>query len=714
MNGSDRIQIRFVGMDAAEIPHYEIQPVLIDMKDKVVKDKMTFKEVKALKDHNTTVLYENCPYYNGKVHTRKDEDEVQMLLLDDGTGKKKYVEIITRLNGKELFRKNGGTPKENYEYYVVLGQNDESTSNLIQDGYNAQMTLRSVIEESDEIILMINANGLTVDKNPISTTKTFNSVYYLDDIVSYLADQWDSYYQNLPITNYSYIPYGMDNYKRSLGVIYAKYKGSWINVNKYIICNTEHTIIDPSFNSSPELQQIGNGLSDSFNLWSYHRDNIEWLDSFSKISENSYKNKLELHKKYTGIDFTQVRDCKLIIGDTLLLLPPENIRNVTQTYYERIPNMRSKGTMAKDKANADNMLEITLYFYEDQGINGIPYEYTAPNGTTMTYYLNGLRSLVAQFKIAPFLPIENGFINDVLGIEAVALENLSIQNVDGVPRLLKAILTLKEFNYRVYMPDMPIDDNDDTTSIAQMTPMFAKCFNWEIFRYYYQRSIMAGDRLTLLEKQGLYGSYDYNLEYYTTKNSVGKFLFCGELGNKGSISFYIPDETWLNNALQVKKQKDSTVSLTTTSSIDLSDNARTYVNKLARLTKIIEDLKDSETNDINKKLEASLESFIGKANKKELEIYISTNLLGKGDSRKHESIDTKYITSVETKNEKGYNFINKYVLPLKKTFIEIFNNPDYFSDLCIDETVKRKADGSYVVTWDFCIILNTSSITDDE
>ena len=160
-----------------------------------------------------------------------------------------------------------------------------------------------------------------------------------------------------------------------------------------------------------------------------------------------------------------------------MLIPPTNIRNISQLSYERIPNMRSKGTMAKNKGNVDHMLELTLYFYEDAGINGIGYKYTTLSGELLTYKLDGLRSLLAQFKIAPFLPIENGYINDVLGIEAVALQNLNISNVDGIPRLLKVILTLREFNYRLYMPDMPIAENDNEGSVAKMQPLFAKAFN---------------------------------------------------------------------------------------------------------------------------------------------------------------------------------------------------------------------------------------------
>lgn len=313
----------------------------------------------------------------------------------------------------------------------------------------------------------------------------------------------------------------MDTYKRSLGVIYVNYKGEWINLNKYVLCNTEMTLANPAFDSSPELQQLSSGLSSTFKTWSYNRDNIEWADSFDKIASKSYEERLELHRKVTNIDFTQNRECTLLIGDTLMLIPPTNIRNISQLAYERIPNMRSKGTMAKDKGDIDHLLEITLYFYEDAGINGIPYQYTTPSGKSLTYKLDGLRSLIAQFKIAPFLPIENGYINDVLGIEAVSLQNLNISNVDGIPRLLKVILTLREFNYRLYMPDMPIVENDNDESIAQMQPLFAKAFNWDLFRYYYQRSIIAGDNLAIIEEKKGFTDYSYNLQYYTNKNTVG-------------------------------------------------------------------------------------------------------------------------------------------------------------------------------------------------
>lgn len=556
--------------------------------------------------------------------------------------------------------------KDGYKYFIVMGQKDESTSNTIKDAYKAQEAARKVLEKSEEIVLVLNANGIKASKtNSDNDDRTFNSIYYLKDTVDFMIKEWDMYYGDLPITNYNYIPYGMDNYKRSLGVVYVKYEGKWINLNKYVLCNTESTIANPKFNSSPELQAIGSGISDSFNLWSYDRNNIEWLDSFNKISEKSYEDRLKLHKELTGIDFTKVRNCALFIGDTLMLIPPESIRNITQCTYERIPNMRSKGTQAKHKGHNEQMLELTLYFYEDVGINGIDYIYTSPNGTSFEYKMDGLRSLIAQFKIAPFLPIENGYINDVLGIEAVALSNMSIQNVEGFPRLLKVILTLKEFNYKVYMPDIPIDKDtgkEDNEKLAEMPPMFAKSFNWEIFRYYYQRSIIAGTNLSLME----FNSYEYNLQYYSHKNTVGPWWYeCGPKVNKGEISFYIPDENWLANALQIKKDRDENL-LTPTSSIDLSDDAKTFVKSLSELALAL----DSVENYKNEKFNIAIENLIGNAVKKKHFIKMNPPLFV-GDGSREENIcntDKSRIFIYDT-NDKALSSVTKnYILPLQKAY----------------------------------------------
>ena len=66
----------------------------------------------------------------------------------------------------------------------------------------------------------------------------------------------------------------------------------------------------------------------------------------------------------------------------------------------------------------------------------------------------------------------------------------------GIAKLLKVILTLRDFNYRVFMPDLPLPEYDvNSTEISQTQPIFAQHFNWEVFRYYYQRGLIFGDML---------------------------------------------------------------------------------------------------------------------------------------------------------------------------------------------------------------------------
>lgn len=724
MNGSDNVQIRFVGIDAMEIPHFEVQPIRKDAKDKRVIE-ITYKEMLNMKNKKHNIIYEKCPYIKSQatVHQYKDDEKMKLLLISDENGIKTYSQIIDRFNGEALYIQSvkASTGKEptiskDYDYYVIIGQ-EESEPNKIEDGYKAQALVRKMMDNASEIMLMLDANSLSVDRQITTYSKTFNSVYYLDDIIKYMKDQWDVYYKDLKQTTYSYLPYGMDTYKRSLGVIYVEYEGEWINLNKYVLANTKMTLANPSFDSSPELQQLSSGLSSTFKLWSYNKNNIEWVDSFDKIASKSYEDRIELHRKATGIDFTQYRECTLFIGDTLMLIPPTNIRNISQLSYERIPNMRSKGTMAKNKGNVDHMLELTLYFYEDAGINGISYEYTTPSGELLTYKLDGLRSLLAQFKIAPFLPIENGYINDVLGIEAVALQNLNISNVDGIPRLLKVILTLREFNYRLYMPDMPIADNDNEGSVAKMQPLFAKAFNWELFRYYYQRAIMAGDNLALIEESKGFTDYSYNLKYYSNKNAVGPWMFCGPLSAIGNISFYIPDENWLNQALQVKKDRDSYI-LSNLANVELSDRAKSYMSVLSKLA---DDLKDLRTNHNCPEFYNALDELFSKVKNKEIEVYLSVSSLS-NKQLKDEGITTSNIDNTTSlgslvliKNTKKNNDLRQYfLLKIKDALVNKFNDVSYFKSMSIDETIKKDTNDIYTAIWTFNIHLNRESITDED
>ena len=288
---------------------------------------------------NKNVCYLKHPVNDNKteVKVRKDDEEVKLLKIIS-EGKEYYKEILRKATDEEVPEANGL-----YNYYVTVNV-DDSESNTILDGYKAQEIIKEKLLSASEILLVVDANQLSVSKNT-STNKSFNSLYYLPDAIDYLLEEWSKTYNDIPATNYTYNPYGSDAYGRSLGAVYIKTEEQgqmkWINLNKYVIAQTEFTESNPDYNSSPELQEMKNGMSEVFKLWSYDKSKLDWLDSFNKLSGKSYQDKLELHKRLTGIDFTQTRDCSLMIGDTLMLVPPESIRNITQVNYERIPNIRN-------------------------------------------------------------------------------------------------------------------------------------------------------------------------------------------------------------------------------------------------------------------------------------------------------------------------------------------------------------------------------------
>lgn len=717
MGGSNKLTIRHAGINTPEIPHYDIQAVPKHSEFFNIKE-VTYKQLKEMVNKNIKVYYVKYPTNadRTKVITREDDDKIKLLKVSQG-GKDIYYEIINEVEHSKIDHAN-----ENYNYYTILGKEDESTFTTILDGYAAQQTLKKMLGEASEILLVVDANQLSTQKMT-NNNKTFNSIYYMTDAIEYLIQEWKKSYRDLPTTNYSYVPYGMDKYSRSMGVIYIKSELSgkpvWINLNKYIAANVKTTETNPDYNSSPELQEMKSGMSEVFELWSYNQDNIEWLDSFNSLTKKSYQKKINLHKQLTGIDFTVERDCALMIGDTFMLIPPESIRNITQVGYERLPNMRSKGTMAKQMGQNEHMLEISLYFYGEEGVNGIPYKHTYPNGQEQIYYMNGLRSLIAQFKVAPYLPIENGYINDVLGIEAVSLMNMNIETVKGFPRLYRVILSLREFNYRTFMPDLPVEDEYGETNgkLAELNPMFAKSFDWEIFRYYYQRGINAGQELAEEE----YASYNWNLKYYSYKNVIGPWDPCG-LGelDSSSVSFYIPDENWLEQALQLKKQRDANY-MSNFSSVELTANAETFLDELIKLDEAIKKIKNKEATDFEKQV-SNLFSQHGQGEKN---VVIKVPLKyaqqnSKDDYVFHEnitdSLDYSAIYIQDGKDEiEKQEFQKKYIYPIFNAFRDAVNNPQYMTGIILNEKLAwNDAKTAYVVTWEFNIRLNTDGITDDD
>ncbi|MFP4017024.1 MAG: hypothetical protein ACLFUI_08310, partial [Halanaerobiales bacterium] len=178
----------------------------------------------------------------------------------------------------------------------------------------------------------------------------------------------------------------------------------------------------------------------------------------------------------------------LRLGDVQFMIPPTSIRTDKVSKTQKSKTLRGSGSVKYGGGQSTTRLTIDIYFNNMNSINGYEVENPLAAGDAVGddnrfYYLDGLRSLIAQFNKAPFLPIENEFVNDVLGIDAVTLQGLEVNTIEGFPNTLKCQLTMYEFNYRTYLPWV-----DEVVQIDTMN-IFKHVFNWPLFRYYYQKNI---------------------------------------------------------------------------------------------------------------------------------------------------------------------------------------------------------------------------------
>lgn len=171
------------------------------------------------------------------------------------------------------------------------------------------------------------------------------------------------------------------------------------------------------------------------------------------------------NQKYSDVD------SHLRIGDSYFQLPPSFIGVFDRSDSEQIGSIRQTGSLKVNQGHGARDIMIHLFFNGYEQING--FEVDGPMKDSMTYYVDGLRPLIAQFHTAPFLPIENSLLNSIYGIFAVALSSINVQTMEGFPGCLEVILNLIEFNTEPYteMPSMFFDD----------------LFEWDLYRYGYQR-----------------------------------------------------------------------------------------------------------------------------------------------------------------------------------------------------------------------------------
>lgn len=166
---------------------------------------------------------------------------------------------------------------------------------------------------------------------------------------------------------------------------------------------------------------------------------------------------------------------KVRIGDVFIPIPPLSIRLDKQFQNEKVSTMRAKSSLQKQVGSVRNVLSMDLYYHDLESVNGTKeLAYVTEEGESIYYYMDGLRSLLAQFKKAPFLPIDNQYINERLGIHNVALRSMNASTVPGFPEALKVTLIVEEF---------------DTAPYLMGVEQLGSKINYPMLRWYYQKML---------------------------------------------------------------------------------------------------------------------------------------------------------------------------------------------------------------------------------
>ncbi len=488
------------------------------------------EQTKNFNNRDDSAVYKNSKFYN----YARPSDSVKVMKYKD-----KWVQYFD---------------SDGYRYVCVQNGANNYSKNQVADAGVARDIVANMIANAEEMRVMI--NGCTISRSgdqPVSMLKSDSSVTVENTAKRFLESVFDDC---TAFTSSGFNEKGQDLHGRLVSVVYVKVNGQWINLNKMVKADTNCTLTNTYANNklltnereADYMVKIFKPESYNVELQAYCDSIIESTLKFDDREKVQAEIIGELNKEKNAYlkptNWDGLKNWTVIIGDVVLMIPPTSIHTITQSKAQRRPLLRARGTMAKGATKAQKTLNLDLYFYGDAGINGI--EYKTKTGmlkdkNEITYWMNGLRALIAQFKVAPFLPIENEFINNVMNIDAVSMLDMSLDTVPNFPALVKVTLQLAEFEYRIYMPEIP--KYEKASQNIKNVNYFAKQINYPLFRYFYQRLIRNGEDLK--------GVKFLDAKYISNTFGNKTCLIPMDFGDS-SVKFYLPNEAQLKQLKEIK------------------------------------------------------------------------------------------------------------------------------------------------------------------
>ena len=593
--------LRFIGLNTPEITHYSdyVTSMTEDDIDTINYEQFmnnnTFIHTKWGQVQKSNVTIEPYKLVNNKVVERAAKDKVKLARFV--MNKEDYPSLTSnKVEYREVVGNGAGNSKVKNKKVrkCVVASHPGVDMGYHQASLQARDIVENAFKKATDCVMLLDTCSINGKKSAIppsyrksfedSTKNPFYAVY----------DMWNSLLGKKAAYKYAgYRVPGQEANGRFLAAIYLKIDGQWINLNKKVLYECDRAEKAEYTNSSDEM--VNNYyLAKGFKLWTYDKNHQIYIDG---INEEVYKNKddrRQIQQEIAGCDLDQMREHTVMIGDTLMMVPPTSIRAITQTKTNKLHLLRAKGAMARTLPKTERMIQMDIFFNGEDGINGIPYTQTLPNGQERTYKMNGLRSLIAQFKLTPFLPIHNSYINDTLGIEAVSLVSYTVSTVPNFPRTLQVSITLQEFDWVQYMPCQAVPENSCSEDLYRNG--FSETIYFPLLRYYYQRVIERGDDL---KETSFAGSY------ITEQNTIDPDYINATLGNKTALQpmdfksitddnptlrFFIPNEDLLS------ARKQAVMELKTRplgAKFNFTENEKEWIRKMNTVNSFIQEAKNA-------------------------------------------------------------------------------------------------------------------------
>ena len=473
----------------------------------------------------------------------------------------------------------------------------------------AKKLLKMIQDAKGEIYIKFEACGLSNSSVcwPVAKPTAFNEPLVTIPLSNLAANASGN---ETLLTGYNRIH--IQNYRRFLGEVYIKTSSDtgdlYINLAKFIANDDSDPIENVSWNTNYEGRNRA-----AFDVASYNINSKWYADAFFETMEE-IDDRPKIQKTIHKHDWDHLKTWNVTIGDSTFFIPPVNIRLQAATTSERLSLLRSKGSAVKQDQHILRTLAMDIFFNEDRGINGFAYQTNLRDEekTPITYAMNGLRALMAQFRFTPFLPITNDFINLCLGIDAVVVAGLQISQVPNYPKLIHATLTVQEFDWTVYMPDIikmqdiedtyteqeSTDNNQEnaniseeealkTIAISQYKNWFGLSINWEVFRYYYQRPIRRGDFLKTI-------GWDFNSDHFINATCGNLTSYMPMEFNDPNIYFYMANEDYLRQVRDARYEILNKQGEVSVSQLSLTARQKQVLDALDKMWQAFDTTRNSD------------------------------------------------------------------------------------------------------------------------